>query len=195
MDALLQIPQIKPILATTNRSIDHPLVEIAQSKGIATFCGDLNNVALRVADCIRHFEVECFARINGDSPFLAKSFLLDAFAIMEEPSVDFVTNLVPRAFPYGISVEVMRSSFYLAQFPQLQSSHYQEHLTSYFYEHLDQFKVHKIAYPYGNDHHIRLVVDTPADKQQIEQILAQIPVGEEADFLNLVTLYKNTFKA
>lgn len=193
IDALISMPEIKPILATTDRAIDDPLAIIAAQKGIAVFRGDLDNVAERVAGCIQAFEIDSFARINGDSPFLPQKDLLEAFSIIEDPSIDFVTNLLPRAFPYGVSIEVMKSSFYLAHLPQLTSAHYREHLTSYFYDHIDQFKVHKIKYAQGNDHEVRLVVDTPEDKDRIENILAQIPQNQTPEFSELVNLYKNTF--
>ncbi len=193
IDALLDIPEIKPILATTDRSIDDPLANIAKEKGIDVFRGDLNNVAGRVAACIEKFELEAFARINGDSPFLPHQDLVAAFSKIEDANIDFVTNLLPRAFPYGVSIEVMKASFYLSHLPQLLSAHYREHLTSYFYDHIDQFKVHKIKYTQGNDHQIRLVVDTPEDKENIEKLLALFPKNQKPEFSELVNLYKNTF--
>ncbi len=190
MDSLLGLAGIQPILATTDRPVDTPLVDIAVAKGIPVYRGSLDNVAERVAGCIREYEVEYFARVNGDSPFMAPAYLLEAFDLLGRESADFVTNLIPRAFPYGISIEVMRSQCFLDHLPQLNTQRYQEHITSYFYDHIDRLAVRKINYPAGNDHHIRLVVDTPADKDQIERLLVEIPGGQIPNFEELVRIHK-----
>lgn len=190
IDAILTNTSLTPILATTNRDVDQPLQEVAIEKGIHCFRGDLNNVAKRVAHCIKHFKIDYFARINGDSPFIMTDLLQESFELLEHKEVDFVTNLVPRSFPYGLSIEVFKSSFFLEYYQKFDSPALQEHMTSYFYKNIEQFNVHKITYPDGNQHDVRLVVDTPEDKVQVEQILAQLPKQNVYQLDNLINAYK-----
>src|SRR5687767_5176706 len=106
---LLDNPMFIPILATSDRHIDDPLESIARKNGIKVFRGSLENIAQRVEECIKYYNISAFARINGDSPFVRKELLEDGFSLMERDHLDLVTNLVPRSFPYGISLEIIRS--------------------------------------------------------------------------------------
>ena len=47
-----------PIIATTNRTVDNPLVEIAKKNNIKIFRGEYENISKRVTDCIKEYNIE-----------------------------------------------------------------------------------------------------------------------------------------
>ena len=177
------------LLATTDREVDKPLLNAAETLGIEHFQGPLD-VSERLAGCIRKFGLQYFARVNGDSPFTRRELLTEGFRIIREKNLDFVTNLVPRAFPYGISVEIMKSETFLSTLPNLDSDFYREHVTTYFYEHFGSLKTFCMPYTSGNDHDVRLVVDTYEDKERIEKMLTVKPNAFELPIPELVKLYR-----
>ncbi|MCF7889137.1 MAG: hypothetical protein K9L78_03360, partial [Victivallales bacterium] len=147
----------KIIVATTKRKIDNTIVEIAQKNNVNFFRGDKNNVAKRVLDCANSYNLSAFARVNGDSPFIRKKLIIKAFNKIQESNFDFVTNLVPRHFPYGISVEVFKTKTYEDAYKSLETDEQKEHVTTYFYENMSKYKPYFLTYMDGheNDHNIR----------------------------------------
>ena len=159
------------IIATTTREIDIPIVEIAKRNNIAYFQGSITDVAKRTLDCAKKFRLDNFARVNGDSPFIRRQLLNIGFDKITNPKYDFVTNLIPRHFPYGISVEIFKTKIFEQVYTRIKDPSHKEHVTSYFYEHLSNFHAHFLKYPYGNDHNIRLVIDTEDDLVQMKKLI------------------------
>jgi len=190
IDGVLNIDNIEPIIVTTDRSIDDPLADIAKESKIKVYRGSLNNVAKRVFDCINHYDIDIFARINGDSPFINKDLIEEAVSRFDiDEKIDFVTNLIPREFPYGLSVEMMKSSTFRMYYPRIQSQHHQEHLTSWFYENEEKINISKIAYSEGNDHDLKFAIDTEEDHKVIERV-----INENLDFNFYNSSIKETVK-
>ncbi len=177
------------ILATTKREIDNPLVELAKKNNIKYYRGDTDNVAKRILDCADYYNIDIFARVNGDSPFIIKELLIEGMKKVES-GYDFATNLVPRRFPYGISVEVFNTNIFRQTLYLLKTKDYQEHVTKYFYENINNFKPYFIKYNYGNDHDIRLVVDKKEDTVIISKIIENIKNKTNFTVNELVEIYK-----
>jgi len=189
IDGVVDNEKYITILATSDRDIDKPLISVAKNRGIFYFQGELDNVSCRVLECIDKFKLDYFARINGDSPFVRKDLLNEGFKIISERELDFVTNLMPRAFPYGISVEILRSSTFRSHYKRLTTSYYREHITSYFYNNLSKFKTYSMQYQCGNDHDVRLVVDTAADMERLRKMLSVSIDTNKLTISELVKLY------
>ncbi len=158
------------LLATSNRPVDDPLANFAKQYGIKCFRGDASNVSKRVVDCIEHFNIDYFARINGDSPFVRRALIEDAFFTLQSGGFDFVSNLTPRTFPYGISVETFHSEIFLKFKNILVTDKYREHFTKYFYDHLEHFRFKSITLDH-NYSDVRLTVDYEPDIMTVEYII------------------------
>ena len=149
------------ILATTERSVDDPLADFARENGISLFRGATDDVAGRVVACTRHFGFSYFVRANGDSPFLEPTLIDHAIQRIESEPLDFVTNLLPRSFPYGVSVEVVRSDVYADAYKHMNRPG--ELITKYLYENSHEFRYENMTCPIGNHSQVRMTVDTPED--------------------------------
>ena len=136
-----------------------------------------------------------FARVNGDSPFIRKDLLIEGFNLLNNSNKDFFTNLVPRRFPYGISVEIFKTSFYAQVYNCIKELNHQEHVTSYIYENIDKFNPILKNYQYGNDHDLRFVIDYPEDIIMFEYLIDKIGNRiSDASINELITLYKTKLK-
>jgi spore coat polysaccharide biosynthesis protein SpsF len=176
------------ILATSTHPTDDPLQQLAENMGIKCFRGDLNDVYKRVVDCIEFYKIDTFARINGDSPFPQTSLIESAFGQLEMSDLDFVTNLYPRTFPYGISVEVFRTTTFTTHYPMLDTAEQHEHITSYFYTHSNQFKYKNLTSDTPLNGDIRLVVDTKEDLPLIEKILNHPDITTSPDLKTIISI-------
>ncbi len=189
IDALHPAAGFAVILATTDRPLDDPLAAVAERAGIACFRGACDDVARRVGDCLERHGIDLFARVNGDSPFPNKGLISAGFSILEGGGYDFVTNLVPRAFPYGISLEALRSDVFISRCPGF-NPHQREHITAWFYENMDKCRAYFYTYTHGNDHDVRLVVDTPEDREILEKLLAGLSRNETPSVEEIVRTYR-----
>ena len=160
------------VLATTSRRLDQPLVDFVSSLGVTVYRGHLNDVASRVLEAARANEFDFFARINGDSP-LTDPHLLDwaCDCVRREPCLDFVTNLAPRSFPYGVAIELIRTSAFAASFRNWAVElGDREHITQVLYRNLKSLKHKNLQCPHGDLSSVRLTVDTEEDARYLEEL-------------------------
>jgi spore coat polysaccharide biosynthesis protein SpsF (cytidylyltransferase family) len=178
------------VLATSNSEEDDLLVEEAEKAGIAVFRGHLNNVAKRVADCINKFGITNFARLNGDSPFVPIELLNNAFDLIDAQDLDLVTNIYPRSFPYGMSLEVIKSKTFLQNIDFF-SEKEQEHITSFFYKNIHLFKFKNIESGFRDLTNIILTVDDEKGYALIKSMFERDAEIQRKSIQQIVSLYHN----
>ena len=100
----------RTIVATTESYLDDPLVAHLKTRGIDVFRGSIDDVALRAVSCARDYGLDHFVRVSGDSPFIDSNLINKALLEYRNGRFDLVTNVFPRSFPNGASVEVISTS-------------------------------------------------------------------------------------
>ncbi len=73
----------KVILATTKKSIDDPLAEIAEKLGFDVFRGSENNVLKRYIDCAETYNIKNIIRICGDRPLVSPLLIKDGVELFK----------------------------------------------------------------------------------------------------------------
>ena len=156
-----------PILATSSRGIDDPLVEEAHDLGLLVYRGDVDNVAGRFLKAAVAHELEGVLRINGDSPFIAPELVRRAIVAFTSQKLDFVTNIRPRSYPYGVSVELVRPDILADCLKRSTCPDDREHVTRCLYGQIERLahlnltdSQHRIGGPRTK---IRLTIDTLKD--------------------------------
>lgn len=154
---------VEVILATSSEKSDDILADFAGGIGYKVYRGDLTNVAKRALDCCNQFNLDFFARVNGDSPFINYDFIKSGITRIKENSrIEFVTNLYPRSFPYGYSLEIISARLFGKLYPDFDLSE-QEHITKALYKNINNFYFENInsVFPFPTD--CRLTIDTIED--------------------------------
>ena len=102
---------VKKIVVTTSKEkSDQKLFKLLKSKNVNVFRGSLNNVSKRVLDAAKKYKSKYFLRVNGDSPMIDSTLIDKAIRIHKKnKSFDLITNVFPRTFPSGQSVEIIRA--------------------------------------------------------------------------------------
>lgn len=160
------------VVATTERPADDALADLAAREGLPVFRGSSDNVAARLLRAAREHGFDAFFRVNGDSPLLDPALLDQAASLLHPSGADLVTNLCPRSFPYGISVELVRTDTYARAFPRFHQPAHFEHATSYLYRPGSDCRIVNIHRPGPDLSRARLTVDTPADLAFLRRFLA-----------------------
>ncbi len=162
----------KILIGTSNETTDDQIADYCSQNGWPCHRGDLVNVAQRFAEIISTDFIPAFVRISADSPFIDPNLVDQAVQLYENSESDLVTNVLIRTFPKGQSLEVLRSETFLKTLPKF-DKYDQEHVTPYFYRHLDKFRI--TAFTSGQDAGIcQLSIDTQADFEKIESMLKSI---------------------
>ena len=190
IDRALRIPGVDTVaLATTDRDIDDRLVEHARSRGLAVFRGETQDVAGRVLACADSLGADYIIRVNGDSPFLDPALIGEAMGMLSS-GCDLVTNIVGRTFPYGVSVEIIRTEALRRAHSAMTDSE-REHVTLYFYANADEFKVCGITSNAPDLRTVRLAVDTWEDLEVFREVVLELGVDvSTANYERVAAVYR-----
>ncbi|RBI67802.1 hypothetical protein DQ400_08955 [Vreelandella sulfidaeris] len=162
------------IVATSEDESDDPIARFCTHSNTPCFRGPLNDVSSRFAACAEAWELDYAVRINGDNIFTDPETLIAMMAIAQTGIYDFITNVPGRTFPYGVSVEILRTAFYRETLI-CQDENHREHLTSWLYENESVGN----RYVYLNDHTpeaegLQLALDTIEDLSSLTQIIERM---------------------
>jgi len=160
-------------VATSDDPSDDPVADYCQENNLACVRGDLNDVAARVLKAAEVMDADCFFRVNGDSPLLGMELLERAWGVFQSAQPDLVTNIHPRTFPPGASVELISRAAMRRAVAAMSDPADREHVTRYFYQHADHFRIENLLSDrdYAGVH---LAVDSPADFTLLESVVKRM---------------------
>lgn len=184
------VPDARVIVATSTDASDDPLEEFALRENWQCFRGSLNDVMGRCVACCEFYGLDAFARVNGDSPWVDPELVRIGFEQLASDDLDFVTNLVPRTYPYGVSCEVIRSSVFKRIADATTAPGDREHFTQPLYRSLESLRVGFLRAPEDWSHH-RLVIDTEDDLVRFRAIVESCPDWQHVLTGNLVALLRS----
>jgi spore coat polysaccharide biosynthesis protein SpsF len=156
------------VLATSADSSDDALADFARRMNIPCLRGPLQNVARRLLLAGEGHDADAIVRLSGDSPLMDPSLIEHAVRLFRNECVDVVSNVRPRSFPKGESVEVI-SLAALRRVVDQMSEEESEHVTLRFYSHVDASSIRSFQ----------------ADRPRPE---VQLSIDEHADFLRCAAI-------
>tara|TARA_B100000579_G_scaffold438030_1_gene471105 strand:- start:14594 stop:15217 length:624 start_codon:yes stop_codon:yes gene_type:complete len=132
----------KVVVATSNKKTDNGLISILKKNRVDFYRSSLNNVALRLLNTAIKYKKNSFIRISGDSPLINFKIIDKAISIKKKSKgkFDIITNVFPRTFPSGQSVEIIKTKTLKKNLTKM-SIYEKEHVTPFFYSHYDRFKI------------------------------------------------------
>ncbi|RVU42585.1 hypothetical protein EA187_15465 [Lujinxingia sediminis] len=122
------------VVATSVESSDDPIARFCRAEGVSCYRGDLHDVAGRFAGAARTAGFDFAARINGDNAFVDIPTLRQMIAIARNNHLDFLSNVDGRTFPVGMSIEILRTAFYIRHLNHLTRHDHLEHVTLALYQ-------------------------------------------------------------
>lgn len=161
------------IVATSTEPDDNLISDFCHTHNVACYRGPLNNVAGRFRHLLDLYQFEGVVRLCADSPLLDQSLIDQAVEIFLKGNFDIVTNVFPRSYPRGQSVEVLRTKTFCQTYQRMQDAFDLEHVTNFFYRNRHEFKIFNFssATDYSN---IRLCIDTRQDMNSIKAIASKM---------------------
>lgn len=158
------------IVATSTKKSDDKLIYFLESNKVKYFRGSLTNVASRFLKIAKNRNKKFFIRISGDSPLISPKIINRAIVLHKRnPKYDLITNIFPRTFPQGQSVEILKMSVLENNLVNMNKIEL-EHVTQFFYRNCHNFLIKNFVYT-GKNLLIKLAIDTKKDLKNILKII------------------------
>ena len=158
------------IVACSVLKSDDIIVKFCKKNKYNFYRGSLNNVLNRFVNVCKEYNLNHFIRINGDSPCIDPNLIDKAIKIFNKNNCDLVTNVFPRSYPRGTSVEVMTSKLAFDLNKKKISRYCKEHLTSHIYFNHKKYNIINFKNK-KNLSNLNLSVDTKSDLKRIKMVL------------------------
>ncbi|HEY2990934.1 MAG TPA: NTP transferase domain-containing protein [Candidatus Binatia bacterium] len=167
------LPYDRIVVATSGEPADDPLACYVRKLGVAVYRGALDNVVARLQACLQDHPCDWFFRLCADSPLL-DSGLIEALArYSDRRDVDLVTNVFPRTFPKGQSVEMVKAETFAAIDAHRLTEQQKEHATQIYYYHPERFKIVNVVSSEPKLAEATYVVETVEDLKRLEHLHTQ----------------------
>jgi spore coat polysaccharide biosynthesis protein SpsF len=179
----------RTVIATSIRAVDDPIVEFAQGESIPAFRGSAFDVLERCIACAAAYGWTHLMRISGDSPFFDPILATRMAADQSTDEADIVTNIAPRTFPPGNSIEIISLSTLQRAANETRCASDREHVTPYIYRNASRFRIRNVAAADERYDGISLTIDYERDLDMAEWIAARLemPIAS-APFDRIVAL-------
>ena len=162
------------ILATTDRTEDDVLTDIARAENIDVYRGDENDVLKRFVHAARGHNFSHAVRVTGDCPFVSGSTLDYVLSkCTEQPQFDLATT--KPAFPHGIDYEVYPVELLETINRNTLTTEEREHMLNYIYAHPDLFTIQRLDPPHSLTSPKNIfLLDTQEDYRKICSLLQDV---------------------
>jgi spore coat polysaccharide biosynthesis protein SpsF len=157
------------VVATTTSSADDMIVRRCESLGVPCFRGSEDDVLGRYYDAAQKYGAQAVVRITADCPIIDPEIVDRTIEFFQEKNVDYAANDVPRTFPRGLDTEVFTMSSLRLAWEQAREPHQREHVTPYFYEHPEIFRIASLVGE-GDRKGYRWTLDTEGDLKLLRAI-------------------------
>jgi spore coat polysaccharide biosynthesis protein SpsF len=161
-------------VATSDQPEDDPVAAFCEGRGTAVVRGPLDDLAGRMLIAAETLELDGFVRVNGDSPLLDPKLVDRAAATLRERDCDLATNVFPRSFPIGQSVEAITADAMREAVARIDDPRDREHVTTWFYGAPDRVRIESIRSDSGDWSEMSLAVDTAEDLANLEKVVARM---------------------
>ena len=180
----------KIIVATSNQQDDDETENLCKKLNVISFRGDLNDVASRFYKIIKKYNADFFLRINADSPLIDPNLISYFIDHYKKGNNDIITNVLERTYPKGQSIEIFNSNAFLEGYEKLNTNDEKEHVTTFFYNNSDKYKILNIKNDVSYSE-VNLSVDTDQDLKKIRKIYK---LTKNRDWLSYAKKYKQIYK-
>ena len=159
------------VLATTTSALDDCLEKWAHSEQIKVFRGSEQDVLGRVVGAHEMMNSDIVVEITGDCPLLDPEVIDLGIKTFINNDCDVVANVRKPSYPQGVDVQVFKLSNLKHVAETINDPAVREHVSLYFYENPDRYKIFHLIAPSGwHAGERRFQLDYPEDLSFIRAV-------------------------
>ncbi|MDC0939987.1 NTP transferase domain-containing protein [Candidatus Pelagibacter sp.] len=160
----------KIIIAIPKKNSNDRLYQFLKNNNNLVFRGNEKNVADRMVSAAKEYNAKYFVRISGDSPLINPK-LIDKLIKEKKKylNYDIITNVFPRSFASGQSVEIIRTKILEKNIRYMKTTE-KEHVTIFFYKNYKNYKI-KNVFNISKKKQIKNSVDTKYDLKKLRHLI------------------------
>ena len=161
------------VIATSDQPADDEIESHARNLDVGVYRGNLEDVGSRLLETAISKNANSFIRISADSPFIDWRIVDRAISLYQASLPDLVTNVFPRTFPKGQSVEIIKTGV-LADICKIERTPQQkEHVTPYFYDHFKEFRIVSFTSEIDSSDSVHCI-DDQDDFERADEVVKEI---------------------
>ncbi len=179
------------VVATSDRPRDDAVAAVATAAGVDVVRGPEEDVLGRFGRVLDAYRADTIVRLTADCPFSDPALVGAVVDAHHARGDDYTSNVLPRTFPRGLDVEVVRAGALLLALERSDDPFEREHVLPYLYRRPGEFRLGTVRSG-GDLGHARWVVDTAADLATVRamaghfaprvdmgwrELLAAFPIG------------------
>lgn len=162
------------IIATSDEISELPLIKQLDFLKISYFRGSHTDVLDRYYHCAKYHNIKQIVRISGDAPFIDPCVVDKTINFFNNSNFDYVNNFNDKnRYPVGSEVEIFSFKTLERAWKNAQKPSEREHVTSYIYNHPEDFKIGHLEYPCDLSH-LHWTVDRIDDLEFVRAIYKNI---------------------
>ncbi len=179
----------KLVLATSDRSDDDPVAEIAARAGIELYRGSLDDVLDRYYQAARPHAPNHVVRVTGDCPLADWEVVDRVIGFAVDGDYDYASNTLNPTWPDGLDVEVVKFAALETAWREAERQLEREHVMPFLTSRGDRFRLGSLESETDLSH-MRWTVDEPEDYAFVcrvyETLFPGNPAFTTADVLALL---------
>jgi spore coat polysaccharide biosynthesis protein SpsF len=183
-----QIDEI--VVATTTAAADEAIVRESQRLGFPWFCGSEDDVLGRYYQAAQAFDVDVVVRVTSDCPLIDPELVDETVHSFFGQQADYASNALSPTYPRGLGTEVFTREALHRAWDETDQGYEREHVTPYFYEHPQLFRLVSVVGPTDYSHY-RWTLDTPADLELIRAIYARMSNRDDFGWRDALALMES----
>ncbi len=156
-------------VATTTSQSDDPIAEECNRLQVACLRGSEPDVLDRYYQAASSLACETVARITADCPLIDAGVADAVLHQLTDQGADYASNVLVRTYPRGLDVEAFTRPALERAWREAREPHQREHVTPYFYEHPEIFRLASVRGASDHSAH-RWTLDVPEDLQLLRAI-------------------------
>jgi spore coat polysaccharide biosynthesis protein SpsF len=157
------------MVATTLSGGDDAISGECRSLGVSCFRGSEEDVLDRYYRAAQVCDADVLVRITADCPLIDPALVDETIRVFHERRADYANNTGAHTYPRGLDAEVFSRPALERAWREAGKPYEREHVTPYFYEHPELFRVASADGP--EDHgQYRWTLDTAEDLELIRAI-------------------------
>lgn len=172
------------VVATTRKTEDDPIVELARSMEIKVYRGHETDLVDRYYHAALESEATVVVRIPADNPLIHPDEVdkIVAYFLENKDSLDFASNLAPylgNNYPDGLGAEIFSFQVLKELNRDLKDPYHREHVTSIFIAEPDRWRTGTIpCEPDYSRPDIILDINTPEDYAHIKKLYDDLQTSQ-----------------